>query len=897
MNLDWKICSRARLARDARFDGKFFIGVLSTKIYCRPICRGRTAKESNIRYFLTAAAAAEAGFRPCLRCRPECSPGTPAWAGTQNTVSRALQLIGEMGLEDGGVEALAEHLGMGSRHLRRLFLRHLGATPSAVAHTRRLHFAKRLIDETTLPMTQIAFAAGFGSVRRFNAAIRNVYHRTPSQIRCLAGRMVRQPENHYLFHLSFRPPYDWESILEFLAAHTTPGVEVVRDGCFRRSISLRQNHGYLQVSLDANRNALEVRVQFADPRLLFLITERVRAMFDLDADWPTISRTLAPDPALSAHVTSRPGLRVPGCWNGFELATLAILGQGTGPELVTPLAGRMVKNFGQPHNLTDGLTHLFPLPEVLAVADLESIGLPRAQADAIRALSCQVRDGQISFDKVADADAVVARLRGIPGIARSALQWIAMRALREPDAIPSFDPEFVRALGVIGPTEFEERSEAWRPWRAYAAMYLWRVGRRVSAREYASTCPANKRPSVGSRLIEHVPSDAYSSSRSVLRHLVKSAHDAYLALERGQLEEENLERAVVISRQRHGDKTGHFYVEDNGIGQPLKHLLRNVQMSISRDLQCFKADSASGNLCSWPILSAGSKVVIESSTKRIAGRFHLEINVRRICERMDAARRGRDILSDSECISLSSGTFDKRGHGTTVAIECDGKTEIVNGYLLNCFYDLTEPEDETLLQFLAEGCPIPYSMEDSVGQRIAEVYARVGYLLTKVYLDGRSLKRQVPPNLSAFQTQEIKIGRHVAAIAWYVEDPKRTRVVDVQVAKQFLTGPGIQIAKGNVPIGPKNLFSDGVQERLLNRLLGEVHIISRYVEPDASGQDLRRTTARESFIEELRKFYSQLQDKAEARSQGLMLKGALRRGPKQTSPRSAKVKEGNPTLV
>ena len=178
MNLDLRVCSRARLARDARFDGKFFIGVLSTKIYCRPICRVRTSQEKNVRYFPSGAAAEEAGFRPCLRCRPECSPGSPIWAGTQNTVSRALRLISETGLEDGGVEALAEHLGIGSRHLRRLFLRHLGATPSAVAHTRRLHFAKKLIDETTLPMTQIAFAAGFGSVRRFNATIHNVYHRT-----------------------------------------------------------------------------------------------------------------------------------------------------------------------------------------------------------------------------------------------------------------------------------------------------------------------------------------------------------------------------------------------------------------------------------------------------------------------------------------------------------------------------------------------------------------------------------------------------------------------------------------------------------------------------------------------------------------------------------------------
>src|SRR6516225_8536006 len=194
MNLDLRVCSRARLARDARFDGKFFIGVLSTKIYCRPICRARTSQEKNVRYFPSGAAAEEAGFRPCLRCRPECSPGSPIWAGTQNTVSRALRLISETGLEDGGVEALAERLGVGARHLRRLFLKHLGASPIAVAQTRRLHFAKRLIDETMLSMSQIAMASGFGCVRRFNAGMRKFYHRTPSQMRHLARQREPQPE-------------------------------------------------------------------------------------------------------------------------------------------------------------------------------------------------------------------------------------------------------------------------------------------------------------------------------------------------------------------------------------------------------------------------------------------------------------------------------------------------------------------------------------------------------------------------------------------------------------------------------------------------------------------------------------------------------------------------------
>ena len=500
MELDQQICSRARLARDARFDGKFFIGVLSTKIYCRPICRARTSKESNVRYFSTAVAAAQAGFRPCLRCRPECSPGTPAGAGTRNTVSRALQLINETGLEDGGVEALAEHLGMGSRHLRRLFLRHLGATPSAVAQTRRLHFAKKLIDETTLPMTQIAFAAGFGSVRRFNAAIRTIYHRTPTQVRRLAQKASPQPENQYLFHLNFRPPYDWKRMLEFLAVQATPGVEVVEGGYFRRSICLHENPGYLEVSLDANRNALNVRVQFGDPLSLFFIVERVRAMFDLDADWPTVAQTLRADPALAAHANSCPGLRVPGCWNGFELATRTIIGQQIGAERANALAGRMVRAYGQPFCPVDGLTHLFPSPEVLADGDLESIGLPRPPANAIRALARAVRSGQINFDRVADSDAFLTRLLEVPGTAKSTAQWVAMRALREPDAFPWADRDLAWALAMDDSCEINQRSLAWRPWRAYAAMYLWAFAGEIKACGSASAPSLSKKAPAGKRV-------------------------------------------------------------------------------------------------------------------------------------------------------------------------------------------------------------------------------------------------------------------------------------------------------------------------------------------------------------------------------------------------------------
>src|SRR5580658_9843001 len=260
MTLDLQLCSRARLARDARFDGKFYIAVLTTRIYCRPICRSRTSQEKNVRYFPTAAAAAEAGFRPCLRCRPECSPGTAAWAGTKNTVSRALRLINESGLEEGGIEALAAHLGLGSRHLRRLFLRHLGASPRAVAQTRRLHFAKKLIDESTLPMTQIAIAAGFGSVRRFNAAVHKVYGRTPTELRArVAKKIAAQPDNQYLFHLDYRPPYAWHAMLATLRALAIPGIEYVAADAYRRTVGVNGVPGHFEVTLNEEARALCAR--------------------------------------------------------------------------------------------------------------------------------------------------------------------------------------------------------------------------------------------------------------------------------------------------------------------------------------------------------------------------------------------------------------------------------------------------------------------------------------------------------------------------------------------------------------------------------------------------------------------------------------------------------------
>jgi len=461
MDLDWRVCARARLTRDARFDGKFFIGVRGSGVYCRPICPAPTAKEKNCRYFATAAAASEAGYRPCLRCRPESSPGTPAWLGTSTTVSRALRLIGDNGPEDGGMEGLAERLGVGSRHLRRLFLKHLGATPNAIAQTRRVHFAKKLIDETGLPMTELAIAAGYGSVRRFNAAIRKTYHRTPTQIRAIARQTKALPENHYMFRLRFRPPYDWKGMLAFLAGSIIPGVETVEENIYRRSISFGGTDGWFEASLDTKYPALQARIRFSDPRALIFIVERIRALFDLNADWAMIVNRLAADPLLAARLKSRPGLRVPGCWNGFELATRAILGGQSAVDEAARVAGIMTRMFGRTYLAGGGLTHLFPEPLVLAHADLARTGVSAARAETIRALSRAVCDGQICFEGIVDSHAFLARLREIPGVDEWTAQYVSMRALGEPDAFPPQNEELRR------------RAEAWLPWRAYAAMYLW----------------------------------------------------------------------------------------------------------------------------------------------------------------------------------------------------------------------------------------------------------------------------------------------------------------------------------------------------------------------------------------------------------------------------------------
>ncbi|MGH9200565.1 MAG: bifunctional transcriptional activator/DNA repair enzyme AdaA, partial [Vicinamibacterales bacterium] len=346
MVLDRLACDRARQSRDARFDGRFFIGVTSTRVYCRPICPARAPKDENVRYFPTAAAAEAAGFRPCLRCRPEASPTTPAWFGTSGVVSRALRLIGEGALDESGVDRLGDRLGLTARHLRRLFAQHLGATPLEVALTRRAHFAKQLLDETTLSCEQIATAAGFGSVRRFNSEVRRTFHRTPTELRRLARKSNSADAERYRFRLAYRPPYDWPAVMAFLAARATPGVEIVEGLRYRRSITIDGKHGAIAVSPASSGAALMLDVQFADPRALLTIVERVRRLFDLGADPILIGECLGADRLLRPALARHPGIRTPSAWDGFELAVRAILGQQVSVRAATTMAGRLAQRFG-----------------------------------------------------------------------------------------------------------------------------------------------------------------------------------------------------------------------------------------------------------------------------------------------------------------------------------------------------------------------------------------------------------------------------------------------------------------------------------------------------------------------------------------------------------------------
>lgn len=481
--LDPQACYRALQSRDPRFDGRFFVGVRSTGIYCRPVCPARTAKFENCRFYRSAAAAQEAGFRPCLRCRPETAPDLGAWRGSSNTVSRALALIAEGALDgdEASIDLLAGRLGIGSRQLRRLFDRHLGASPIAVAQTRRVLFAKQLIHETRLPMAEVAMAAGFGSVRRFNETFQALFRRPPGALRRRQVESLAEGSVGSLgvtVRLRYRPPYDWVAMLAFLAARAIAGVERVQDGVYCRTLRVDGQTGTVAIRHLAAQESLEATIRFPSVRALPGIVARIRRVFDLGADISAIASHLAQDPMLAPLVATRPGLRAPGGWDGFELAVRAVLGQQVTVTAARGLAGRLVQLCGSPVASENGLTMAFPDAGQVAAADLEGLGMPGARKAALKAMAEAALTDPNLFRPLGTIEETVARLREIRGVGEWTAHYIALRAVRESDAFPASDIGLLRGAASPDqtrptPAELEMRAESWRPWRAYAAQHLW----------------------------------------------------------------------------------------------------------------------------------------------------------------------------------------------------------------------------------------------------------------------------------------------------------------------------------------------------------------------------------------------------------------------------------------
>ena len=487
--LDTAVYESARQARDPRYDGRFFVGVLTTGIYCRPICPVRIPKQENIQLYRSAAAAARAGFRPCLRCRPESSPGTPAWTGGSWKVTRALEMIERGFLDVSTPRALAAKLLIGERQLGRLFQQHLGAAPSEVAQTRRLHFAKKLIDETDLPLTTLCFAAGFGSVRRFNAVLKQTYGKSPRELR--ARRLTRtnretgSAAGAIVLTLSYRPPFDWTALLSFLAYRAIPGVEQVTESSYARSFRVineggevdAQGHFIAQFSTDANTVSLSVWID--NKAGLQRVVERVRAILDLRADSEIIDSTLTLDPRLAKLVARYPGTRVPGCWSGFEVALRAILGQQVTVKAASTLVSRLAMRHGEAYDCDQGgIDYFFPEAEAIAIADLEGLGIVRARVAAITDVARRIVAGELDIGPNASLEAFVRAFCESKGIGEWTAHYVAMRALADPNAFPHSDLILLRAAAdtdeTLTPRMLKARAEPWQPWRAYAVLLLWR---------------------------------------------------------------------------------------------------------------------------------------------------------------------------------------------------------------------------------------------------------------------------------------------------------------------------------------------------------------------------------------------------------------------------------------
>ena len=475
---DFEACYRFMRSRDPRYDGYFFVGVLSTGIYCRPSCPARLPKRRNVQLFRSAAAAQESGLRACKRCDPDAAPGSPAWNRRADVAGRAFRLIAEGVVDRDGVGGLARQLGYSERQLQRILTTEVGASPVALARAQRAQAARLLIESTEVSFAEAALAAGFGSVRQFNDTIRSVYARTPTELRRRAGRRAGQATSGAIeLKLPCRQPFDAESLIRFLGQRAVPGVEELSGVSYRRSLSLQYGGGVAE--LQPQDEMVRCRLWLDDLRDLTAAVARCRRLLDLDADPQTVSAQLGQDRCLGSLVRSRPGLRVPACVDGFELAIRAVVGQQVSVVAARSATTKLVERYGEPlGNPVGAVTHRFPASSVLAAADPATLPMPRSRARALRELARLVDGGDLKLGAGADPEDAVAGLLSVPGIGPWTASYVSMRALGDPDAYPIGDAGLRRALerhGYASNRAAEAQlAEGWRPWRSYAVAHLWR---------------------------------------------------------------------------------------------------------------------------------------------------------------------------------------------------------------------------------------------------------------------------------------------------------------------------------------------------------------------------------------------------------------------------------------
>jgi AraC family transcriptional regulator, regulatory protein of adaptative response / DNA-3-methyladenine glycosylase II len=483
MILDPKACYKALRAHDARFDGRFFIGVVTTGIYCRPVCTAGTAKFKNCEFYVSAAAAQSAGFRPCLRCRPETVVDLGAWNGTGNSVSRAISLISNGSLDtDESVVSLAEKLGVSDRHVRRLFQEHVGASPISILQTRRVLFAKQLVHETNLSMSDVAMASGFKSVRRFNEVFQGLFKRAPSSWR----RAKATPDSSKLLtnvvvNLRYQAPFHWQHLLSHFQTRAISGIEEVTKNSYRRSVATGDSWGFIDVSHDAKTKSLVCKISIPEVKSLAPIVNQIRSMFDLNADAATIEKQLSADAKLKLLIRKRSGLRVPGAWSGFEVGVRTILGQQVSLEAGRKLTEQLAQLCGRSiSNEFETLTLVFPNAQQVLSANLESMKMPGARKRALKSLAAASIENENLFEPKSELNQTIEGFLKVEGIGPWSAHYMSLRFSREPDAFPASDAALLRMARELkmisskgGAAELEAQSRQWSPWRAYAAQHLW----------------------------------------------------------------------------------------------------------------------------------------------------------------------------------------------------------------------------------------------------------------------------------------------------------------------------------------------------------------------------------------------------------------------------------------